>query len=80
MTLPSEVRKALGIGAPGRIFILLDGKEARIEHEEFTVESIMGSLPRRPGQRYLDSREEVQYAMEEAAEALGPRGARRDLH
>jgi len=80
MTIPSEVRRALGIGQPDRVFVVLDGKEVRIEHEAFSVDSILGSLPRRPGQPYLDSRAEVEEAMEEAAEELGPRGGHRDLH
>ncbi|MGH2548245.1 MAG: hypothetical protein ACRDHN_02590 [Thermomicrobiales bacterium] len=38
-----------------------------------SVASLFGSLPSRPGQPYLDSREEVTEAMEEAAEKLGPK-------
>jgi bifunctional DNA-binding transcriptional regulator/antitoxin component of YhaV-PrlF toxin-antitoxin module len=73
MTIPSEVRDALGIDTPDRIFIVLEGNQARIEHDALTVDTIMGSFPRRADQPYLGSREEVDEAMEEAAEALGPR-------
>jgi hypothetical protein len=74
------VRDALGIKAPDRIFIVLEGNEARIEHDAFTVDSLLGSLPPRSGQPYLDSRAEVTEAMEEAVEALGPRGDEHGLH
>ncbi|CAN5628242.1 hypothetical protein BH09CHL1_BH09CHL1_12840 [soil metagenome] len=76
MTLPSEARKLLGIETPDRLIVVLSGGHVSIEREEMSVASLFGSLPRRPGQPYLDSREEVTAAMEEAAEKLGPQGSR----
>lgn len=74
MTLPSEARKLLGVETPDRLVVVLSGGHVSIEREQMSVASLFGSLPRRPGQPYLDSREEVTAAMEEMAAEIARSG------
>lgn len=67
VTIPSEVRKELGVGTRDKIAFVLDDGGVRIRPVKFpTLESVFGSVPHlgRPTTADLDA--EIEDAMEEA--------------
>jgi AbrB family looped-hinge helix DNA binding protein len=67
VTIPSEVRKELGVGTSDKIAFILDDGDVRIRPVKFpTLESVFGSVPSlgRPTTADLDA--EIEGAIEEA--------------
>ena len=48
VTIPSAVRRCLGIGLPGNVTFEIDGDVVRIARERYTVDSLFGFLPSLP--------------------------------
>ena len=74
IVIPSRLRDLLGIEADSRIQFILDGGEVRmvvIPHSPYTLETVLGSVPGRPGMS-VDFDDEIEEAIEDAmAEKYG---------
>jgi AbrB family looped-hinge helix DNA binding protein len=63
MTLPAEVRRALGLGAHSKVTITLDDSSARLEPAKFTLETLRSSV--KPMNRPEDFEELERFVREE---------------
>ena len=45
VTIPAEVRKALGLSKPGKVIFRLEGDSVVIKNPEYTLESVFASIP-----------------------------------
>lgn len=65
ITLPSEVRRRLGVGALDKVaFVFRDEGIVEIRTPQFDLESILGSIPALPGES-VDLDREIAAATEE---------------
>jgi AbrB family looped-hinge helix DNA binding protein len=73
VTIPAEVRRALGVSVPGKVAFLIDGDEIRVARRGSVVQRTAGSMkakgPAR-GARQLRAAAEAAMA-EEAAKRMG---------
>ena len=60
ITLPSEIRKILGVGPQDRVAFELDGEEIRIVRPKSTLQSVKGSV--KPATRTEDFDEMIRNA------------------
>src|SRR3712207_456519 len=66
VTVPAEVRRHLGVGTPAKVAFVIDGDEVRLKPVAFTLDTVFGSVPARPGTS-PDFEREIEEAKEEAA-------------
>ena len=66
VTIPSEVRKHLGVGTPDKVAFVIEGDSVRLKSVAFTLDTVFGSIPARPGTS-PDFEREIEEAKEEEA-------------
>ncbi len=66
VTIPSEVRTHLGVGAPDKVAFVIEGDGVRLKPVAFTLDTVFGSIPARPGTS-PDFEREIEEAKEEEA-------------
>ena len=66
VTIPSEVRKHLGVGTPDKIAFVIEGDSVRLKPVAFTLDTVFGSIPARTGTS-PDFEREIEEAKEEEA-------------
>ncbi len=49
VTVPAEVRRHLGIGTPDKVVFVIEGEDVRLKPVAFTLDTVFGSIPARPG-------------------------------
>ena len=68
VTIPVEVRKRLGVSAPGKVAFVMEGEgSAAIRPARSVLESVFGSVPALPGRETIDFEDQIEEAMEEEA-------------
>jgi AbrB family looped-hinge helix DNA binding protein len=76
VTIPAEIRRALGLGKPGKVNFVIDTDSIRLEAPRFTLESVFGSVEPVPGTSE-DFDDEIEAAMAEEVDRLRIGGERR---
>ena len=69
VTIPAEIRRALGLGKPGKVNFVIDTDSIRLEAPRFTLESVFASVEPVPGTSE-DFDDEIEAAMAEEVERL----------
>lgn len=69
VTIPAEVRRALGIHPPDKVIFKIDGSEVRLVPAAFTLDTAFGSVRALPGAS-PDLDDQIRQAKEERAEGL----------
>ncbi len=65
VTIPSEVRKHLGISHQDWvIFVVTDEGRVEIRPARFTLDSVRGIVPARPGRESIDFDDQIEEAIE----------------
>jgi antitoxin PrlF len=65
ITLPAEVRRRLGIGPADKVaFVFGEGNTVELRTPRYDLESVLGSIPARPGES-LDLEREIDAATAE---------------
>lgn len=68
VTIPREVREELGVGTRDKIAFVIDDGEVRIKPVQFTLESVIGSVPALDRPVSDDFETEIEEAFEEEME------------
>lgn len=66
VTLPSGVRKHLGVGASDKVTFVVDKRGVHLRPAKLTISDLYGSVSRRPGQSD-DIDAQIESAMDERA-------------
>lgn len=70
MTIPVEVRRALGLQPGDRVALTIDGTSARLAPARFTLETVLASVDSIPGPSKDDVDDQINDAAEEHAERI----------
>jgi AbrB family looped-hinge helix DNA binding protein len=74
VTIPAEVRRALGLNPPAKVIFKIEGSEVRLVPAAFTLETAFGSVKPLPGAA-IDLDEQIRQAKEDRAAQLASRMA-----
>ena len=66
VTIPAEVRKALGLTPRGKVTFVIEGDKVSLKRPTYTIETAYGSVP----PLGIDIDEAIRLAKDERAEAL----------
>ncbi len=66
VTVPAEVRRHLGVGTPDKVVFVIEGEDVRLKPVAFTLDTLFGSIPARPGMS-ADFELEIEEAKEDEA-------------
>lgn len=77
VTIPREVRRRLGVRTPDKVAFVLDDEGVRLKSATVTLKTLYGSVPPLPGRETVDFEDQIEEAMETAADQIEPRPERR---
>ena len=69
-TIPVEVRRYLGVGAPDRVAFVIEDGTVRLAPATVTLESRYGSVKAMPGRDTIDFEDQIEEAMDEEADRI----------
>jgi bifunctional DNA-binding transcriptional regulator/antitoxin component of YhaV-PrlF toxin-antitoxin module len=68
VTIPSAIRKHLGVGAPDKVaFVVEEDGRVALHRSKLTVDALCGIVPALPGRSTADFEDQIEEAKEEAA-------------
>jgi AbrB family looped-hinge helix DNA binding protein len=70
VTIPSEVRRHLGIGTPGRVAFVVEDGTVRLQPVSLTLQDLYGSVPALPGRETGDFDDLIDEAMQARADRV----------